>query len=47
MKEITVERIEDEFDGLFNEIDKLSQDLYERNSVSLKQIYEAYNESKQ
>lgn len=46
MKEITVEKIEDQFDGLFKELDMLSEDLYERNTVSLKQIREAYEESR-
>lgn len=46
LHEITIERIEDHFDGLFEELNKLDKDLTERNSVSLKQIYEAYEESK-
>ena len=46
LHEITIEKIEDQFDGLFEELNKLDKDLTERNSVSLKQIYEAYEESK-
>lgn len=46
LHEITIEKIEDQFDGLFDELNKLDKDLTERNSVSLKQIYEAYEESK-
>lgn len=45
-KEISIESIEETFDDLFREIDKLSKDLYDRNSVSLKQVMEAYEESK-
>ena len=45
LKEIKIEKIEDQFDDLFEEINKLDKDLTERNSVSLKQIYEAYYES--
>lgn len=47
MREINIESIEQKFDDLFAEIDKLSEDIYERNSVSLKQIYESYEESRQ
>ena len=46
MKEITVENIEQKFDSLFKEIDKLSEDMYENINVSLKQVMEAYRESK-
>ena len=46
LHEITIEKIEDQFDSLFEELNKLDKDLTERNSVSLKQIYEAYEESK-
>lgn len=45
-KEMSIETLEEKFDDLFMEIDKLSKDLYERNSVSLKQIYDSYEESK-
>ena len=45
-KEITVESIESTFDGLFEEINKLNEDMMEHNSISLKQIYEAYEESR-
>lgn len=45
--EFTVSEIEEVFDGLFAEIDKLTDDINEANTVSLKQIYEAYKESKE
>lgn len=47
LHEITIEKIEDQFDGLFEEINKLNEDLSERNSVSMKQILDSYNESKE
>ncbi len=47
LHEITIKRIEDEFDSLFEELNKLDKDLTERNSVSLKQIYDSYKESKE
>ena len=46
MKELTIENVEERFDNLFSEINKLNEDFTERNSVSLKQIYEAYEESR-
>lgn len=45
-KEFTVSDVEQVFDSLFAEIDRLTDDISETNSVSLKQIYEAYMESK-
>ena len=45
-KEITIETIEDRFDVLFEEVDKLNQAMLNANYVSLKQIQEAYEESK-
>ena len=45
LHEITIEKIEDQFNDLFEELNKVDADLTERNSVSLKQIYEAYEES--
>lgn len=45
-KEITVEMIENCFDNGFKEIDKSEHLKSERNSYSLKQIMEAYEESK-
>ncbi len=47
MKEMTVESVENRFDEMFKSLDMLTDDLYEKNSYSLKQIYEAYEESKQ
>lgn len=45
-KEFTVENIEEKFDGLFKEIERLTDDIRDVNTVSLKQVYEAYEESK-
>ena len=47
LHEITIERIEDQFDSLFEELNKLDKDLTEKNSVSLRQIYDSYKESKE
>lgn len=46
-REITIESIESTFDGLFEEISKLNDDMMTANYVSLKQVYEAYEESRQ
>ena len=46
MSEYTIENLEETFDDLFRDLDKLNNDFTERNSVSMKQIYEAYEESK-
>ena len=45
--EFTVSDVEKVFDNLFESINKLTDDINERNTVSLKQIYEAYKESKE
>lgn len=45
-KEITVEAIDKLFDDAFEDIDVSADIKSERNSVSLKQIYEAYEESR-
>ena len=47
MKEITVETIDNRFDEAFEDIDVSENDKSERNSVSLKSIIEAYEESRQ
>lgn len=47
MREYTIENLEERFDDLFGELNKLNEDFTERNSISMKQIYEAYEESKQ
>ena len=46
MREVTSD-IDKEFDGAFEDIDVSSDVKSERNSVSLTQIMEAYEESKQ
>lgn len=46
MREYTIENLEEKFDDLFRDLDKLNDDFTERNSISMKQIMEAYEESK-